>query len=65
MLELWLLVVLKQFKRLQGEVGYMLETWGLMRSDPYYNVNLALEGESFSLAFPPRRVAPWQAVGIS
>jgi GT2 family glycosyltransferase len=58
-------VKLKQFKRLQGEVGYMLETWGLMRSDPYYNVNLALEGESFSLAFPPRRVAPWQAVGIS
>jgi hypothetical protein len=58
-------VKLKQFKRLQGEVGYMLETWGLMRSDPYYNVNFALEGESFSLAFPPRRVAPWQAVGIS
>jgi GT2 family glycosyltransferase len=58
-------VKLKQYKRLQGEVGYMLETWGLMRSDPYYNVNLALEGESFSLAFPPRRVAPWQASGIS
>ena len=57
-------VKLKQYRRLQGEVGYMLETWGLMRSDPYYNVNLALEGKSFSLAFPPRRVAPWQAAGI-
>jgi hypothetical protein len=58
-------VNLKQYKRLQGEVGYMLETWGLMRADPYYNVNLALEGKSFSLAFPKRRVAPWQAIGIS
>jgi GT2 family glycosyltransferase len=58
-------VKLKHYERLQREVGYMLENWGLMRSDPYYNVNLALKGESFSLAFPPRRVAPWQAVGIS
>jgi GT2 family glycosyltransferase len=58
-------VKLKHYKRLQGEVGYMLGTWGLMRSDPYYNVNLALEGKSFSLAFPPRRVAPWQAAGVS
>ena len=58
-------VTLKHYKRLQGEVGYMLETWGLMRSDPYYNVNLSLEGKSFALAFPPRRVAPWQAAGVS
>ena len=58
-------VQLKHYKRLQGEVGYMLETWGLMRSDPYYNVNLSLEGKSFALAFPPRRVAPWQAAGVS
>jgi len=57
-------VTLDQYKRLQNEVGYMLETWGMMRSDPYYNVNLALEGKSFSLAFPPRRVAPWQAAGL-
>jgi len=57
-------VKLKHYKRLQGEVSYMLETWGLMCSDPYYNVNLALEGTSFSLAFPPRRVPPWVAIGL-
>lgn len=57
-------VKLKHYKRLQGEVSYMLETWGLMRADPYYNVNLALEGTSFSLAFPPRRVPPWVAIGL-
>ena len=58
-------VKLQQYKRLQGEVGYMLETWGLMRADPYYNVNLALEGKSFTLAFPPRRVPPWEVAEVS
>lgn len=32
------------------------ERWGeLLRNDPVYNPNLALEGEGFNLAFPPRR----------
>lgn len=55
---------LHQYKRLQREVGYMLEHWGLMQQDPYYNVNLSLEGETYALSFPPRRVAPWIAAGL-
>lgn len=53
-------IMLKNYERLQREVGYMLETWGLLRTDPYYNVNLALDGVTFDLAFPPRRLRPWQ-----
>ena len=54
-------IKLTQYARLQREAGYMLETWGLMRADPCYNVNLSLEGRSFELAYPPRRVWPWEA----
>lgn len=51
-------IKLKNYQRLQREVSYMYETWGLMRDDPYYNLNLALEGTTFELAFPPRRLRP-------
>jgi glycosyltransferase involved in cell wall biosynthesis len=41
------------FKR---EVVYMEQRWGFdwLRRDPYYNPNLALDAEDFSLAWPPR-----------
>ena len=41
------------FKR---EVAYMETRWGFetLRADPYYNPNLALDGEDYSLAWPPR-----------
>lgn len=55
---------LHQYKRLQREVGYMLEHWGLMQQDPYYNVNLSLEGETYALSSSPRRIAPWTAAGL-
>ena len=49
----------KQFMRLQQEISCMLDTWGLLQNDPYYNVNLSLNMPSFSLSSPPRRIAPW------
>lgn len=38
------------------EVHYMQKRWGslTLRSDPYYNPNLSLCAEDFSLAWPPR-----------
>jgi hypothetical protein len=38
----------------------MLNNWGLMHDDPYYNVNLSLESRNFDLAFPPRRQPIWK-----
>ena len=38
------------------EVAYMELRWGFdgLRADPYYNPNLSLDAEDFSLAWPPR-----------
>ena len=37
------------------ELERLIEKWPVyFESDPYYNPNLTLEGEDFSLAFPPR-----------
>ena len=38
------------------EVTYMEQRWGFegLRNDPYYNPNLSLDAEDFSLAWPPR-----------
>jgi GT2 family glycosyltransferase len=47
-------------KRLQREAEYMRRRWdGSLRNDPAYNPNLSLDGESFTLAFPPRAPKPW------
>jgi GT2 family glycosyltransferase len=47
-------------ERLHREAEYMRRRWGrVLRSDPAYNPNLSLEGESFALAFPPRASKPW------
>lgn len=41
--------------RLASEVAYMRHHWDLwLANDPYYNPNLSLEHEDFSLAWPPR-----------
>jgi hypothetical protein len=38
----------------------MRQRWGeALRQDPFYNPNLTLEHEDFSLAFPPRVAKPW------
>jgi len=40
----------------------MRRRWGTaLDADPAYNPNLALDGDSFSLAFPPRGRKPWLA----
>ena len=40
-------------KRLQDEAALMKERWGsLLYNDPFYNVNLTLDREDFSLRFP-------------
>lgn len=42
-------------RRFVGEVMYMRERWGqMLENDSAYNPNLALSGNLFSLAFPPR-----------
>ena len=33
--------------------------WRALQHDPAYNPNLSLDGESFTLAFPPRTAKPW------
>jgi glycosyltransferase involved in cell wall biosynthesis len=35
--------------------------WDSLQSDPYYNPNLTLDSEDFSLAFPPRVNKPWES----
>jgi glycosyltransferase involved in cell wall biosynthesis len=51
--------LLKQ-QRFAAEVQYMTDKWGdKLRNDPFYNPNLALDKQLFSLAFPPRLEKPW------
>lgn len=41
--------------RFQGELKYMQQRWGeRLLNDPAYNLNLTLDREDFSYAFPPR-----------
>jgi len=45
----------KKYRRLQHELNYMKTRWGeTLLNDPYYNPNLTLEYEDFSLAWPPQ-----------
>lgn len=45
--------------RFNCEVEFMVKTWGKTLScDPYYNPNLSLLHEDFSLAWPPRLAHP-------
>jgi GT2 family glycosyltransferase len=44
------------------ETAYLKSRWGhLLPFDPYYNINLTLDGELFSLALPPRASKPWSS----
>ena len=50
--------------RLAGEARVMRERWGgRLAADPYYNPNLALADESFTLAASSRAGAPWKRPG--
>ncbi len=49
-------------RRFESECSYMHRRWGeLLANDPAYNPNLALDRDSFFLAFPPRVRKPWLA----
>jgi len=49
-----------KLERLERDAEYMRRRWGAaLDADPAYNPNLALDGDSFSLAFPPRGRRPW------
>jgi O-antigen biosynthesis protein len=51
----------KKHERFVAEIQYMKETWNqALLTDPYYNPNLSLGEELFTLAFPPRVGKPWQ-----
>jgi len=49
--------------RCLAETDYMKAKWGdKLRRDPFYNPNLSLGENLFTLAFPPRTTKPWQSV---
>jgi GT2 family glycosyltransferase len=49
--------------RCLAEIDYMKAKWGdKLRRDPFYNPNLSLGENLFTLAFPPRTTKPWQSV---
>jgi len=49
--------------RFLAEVAYMKSKWGdILQRDPFYNPNLSLDENLFTLAFPPRTTKPWQTV---
>lgn len=51
--------------RANRELDFMRRKWGLeLERDPYFNVNLVLRNPALCLAFPPRRVKPWQNIGL-
>ena len=53
----------KKHERFIAEIQYMKETWNkVLLADPYYNPNLSLGEELFTLAFPPRLQKPWENV---
>jgi glycosyltransferase involved in cell wall biosynthesis len=48
--------------RFLAEVDYMKSKWGdKLQRDPFYNPNLSLDENLFTLAFPPRTTKPWQS----
>jgi len=45
----------------QKAIAILQTKWGeVVTRDPYYNPNLTLQAEDFSLAFPPRATKRWQ-----
>jgi len=49
--------------RFLAEVDYMKSKWGhILERDQFYNPNLSLGENLFTLAFPPRTTKPWRSV---
>jgi GT2 family glycosyltransferase len=52
---------LGKHQRFSAEVDYVKNKWPrLLAADPFYNANLALRDNLFTLAFPPRLGQPWE-----
>jgi glycosyltransferase involved in cell wall biosynthesis len=48
--------------RFLAEIDYMKTKWEhRLRNDPFYNPNLSLGDDLFTVAFPPRTAKPWQS----
>ncbi len=48
--------------RFLAEIDHMNATWGeALQRDPFYNPNLSLGEDLFTLAFPPRLRDPWKS----
>ena len=51
--------------RFEAERAEMIRRWGSqLLADPFYNPNLTLSHEDFSLAFPPRVEKPWREADL-
>lgn len=49
-------LTVSKYLRLQREIRYMQTQWATqLLSDPFYNPNLTIQFEDFSLAYPPRQ----------
>jgi GT2 family glycosyltransferase len=49
--------------RFLAEIDYMKTKWDhRLQNDPFYNPNLSLGDDLFTLAFPPRTARPWQSM---
>lgn len=47
----------QKIERFNSEVSYMQKRWRkIIDNDPFYNPNLTLESEGFSIGFPPRKI---------
>ena len=52
---------IEKHRRFNAEVDYIKRTWGeALAIDPFYNPNLRLDENLFTLAFPPRVDEPWR-----
>jgi GT2 family glycosyltransferase len=50
----------EKVNRFEKESDFMKQRWGeALLNDPAYNPNLALDRDTFTLAFPPRAAKPW------
>lgn len=48
-------LTVRKYLRLQAEIRYMQAQWATqLAADPFYNPNLTIQFEDFSLAYPPR-----------
>jgi GT2 family glycosyltransferase len=52
----------EQFASLMQETKDMMLSWPIILDDPYYNPNLSILAPGYELAFPPRRIKPWNVL---